>query len=427
MAQVDVLDRVGDTLGMLGLGVPRRVVIEQRGIVEEIANKTRSPDESTLLDVAGALLYVEASLDDHIDRLGADTPEDTGSGGMELPKAEVRKILDALMKEATTNLAQAKNDIVAFIESPWDHAKVEQIPRLLDEVSGALRMLDLHKPAELMHGLVRFIEVELMRWRRVPTAEQMDKLADTIASIEYYLEATRDQRAGREKILDVTRESLEALGYWPVPEDDGDAPEPPPTRAPLPASGESSPLPSASAPSFGSFDAPRAQAVEMPAAPPPAAIAPPPPIAAPEARAADLSIGQFVSFADTLPEGRNPSARGEIEFASAASDLPSVDMDLGGDVDDFIAKLGLPDVEPVAAEPEPPAPEPLRELEVAVEIAPGENLDALVVGEHAAPSVPVQDLTGLRLTETEPTQPPAAVAPPAPRPPSRRRRRASAR
>ena len=32
MAQVDVLDRVGDTLGMLGLGVPRRVVVEQRGI-----------------------------------------------------------------------------------------------------------------------------------------------------------------------------------------------------------------------------------------------------------------------------------------------------------------------------------------------------------------------------------------------------------
>ena len=43
MAQADVLDRVGDTLGMLGLGVPRRVVLEQRKIVEEIANKTRPP------------------------------------------------------------------------------------------------------------------------------------------------------------------------------------------------------------------------------------------------------------------------------------------------------------------------------------------------------------------------------------------------
>ncbi len=414
MAQVDVLDRVGDTLGMLGLGVPRRVVIEQRGIVEEIANKTRSPDESTLLDVAGALLYVEASLDDHIDRLGADTPEDTGSGGMELPKAEVRKILDALMKEATTNLAQAKNDIVAFIESPWDHAKVEQIPRLLEEVSGALRMLDLHKPAELMHGLVRFIEVELLRWRRVPTAEQMDKLADTIASIEYYLEATRDQRAGREKILDVTRESLEALGYWPVPEDDGDAPEPPPTRAPLPPSGESTPPPPAQRPSVSAFDAPRPPLAEAPAA---AAVAP---IAAPEARAADLSIGQFVSFAETLPEGRQAAARGEIEFAAPGSGLPSVELGLGSDVDEFIARLGQPEPAPAPPEPEPPEPEPPaaelpRELEVAVEIAPGENLDALVVGEHATPSVPVQDLTGLRLIETEPTQPPAAVAPPAPR------------
>lgn len=448
MAQVDVLDRVGDTLGMLGLGVPRRVVVEQRGIVEEIANKTRSPDESTLLDVAGALLYVEASLDDHIDRLGADTPEDTGSGGMELPKAEVRKILDALMKEATTNLAQAKNDIVAFIESPWDHAKVEQIPRLLEEVSGALRMLDLHKPAELMHGLVRFIEVELLRWRRVPTAEQMDKLADTIASIEYYLEATRDQRAGREKILDVTRESLEALGYWPVPEED-EEPEPPSPRAQVPEASVSTPAAAAVSAAAPSSIAPRAERSEaaVPAASPvldvaPPAVAPvavppmvaapvaaPPapvvepvvtPIAAPEARAADLSIGEFVSFADTLPEGRNPSARREIEFAAADSGLPSVEMDIGGNVEDYVARLGQS--EPVAVAPieaVPAEPEPPRELEVAVEIAPGEGLDALVVGEPVVTSPPVQDLTGLRFTETEPTQPPPAVVvaeePPAPR------------
>src|SRR5690606_32731860 len=32
---------------------------------------------------------------------------------------------------------------------------------------------------------------------------------------------------GREKILDVTRESLEALGYWPIPADEAEpAPEP---------------------------------------------------------------------------------------------------------------------------------------------------------------------------------------------------------
>ncbi len=215
--QVEVLRRVGDTLGMLGLGVPRRVVDEQRDIVEEMAARQRGVDEGALLDVAGALLYVEASLDDHIERLGDAVDGSTARiEGLELPKAEVRRILDALMREASVNIVQAKHDIVAFIESPWDHERVGQIPRLLEEISGALRMLGLPDAAELMAAVVRFVEVELIAHRRVPTAEQMDKLADALAAIEYYLEATREQRRHREKILDVARESLEALGYWPL-------------------------------------------------------------------------------------------------------------------------------------------------------------------------------------------------------------------
>lgn len=217
-AQTEILDRVGDTLGMLGLGVPRRVVGEQRLIIDEIASGKRPVDESSLLDVAGALLYVEASLDDHIERLGAGGPgEEDAAEGKELPRAEVRKILDALMREAAINIQQAKHDIVAFIESPWDHSRVELIPRLLEEIAGALRMLGLEAAADLMPGVVRFVEIELIRHRRIPTVEQMDKLADALASIEYYLEATREQRSGRERILDVTRESLASLGYWPVP------------------------------------------------------------------------------------------------------------------------------------------------------------------------------------------------------------------
>jgi chemosensory pili system protein ChpA (sensor histidine kinase/response regulator) len=56
--QVEALDRVADTLGMLGLGVPRRVVQDQRSTIHAIVGGQRAADESALLDIAGALLYV---------------------------------------------------------------------------------------------------------------------------------------------------------------------------------------------------------------------------------------------------------------------------------------------------------------------------------------------------------------------------------
>ncbi len=337
LAQVDVLDRVGDTLGMLGLGVPRRVVLEQREIVEQIANKTHATDESTLLDVAGALLYVEASLDDHIDRLGASVTEDVGQDlSMELPKAEVRKILDALMNEAAVNIAQAKQDIVAFIESPWDHARMESIPRLLEEISGALRMLALSEPAQLMTGIIRFVEVELLRHRRVPTVEQMDHLADALASIEYYLEATQEQRGGREKILAVTRQSLQALGYWPVPDDDGGGRAPldrpsPENTPPAMAKVSATPAPT------GTLNVPSGTTVSLGER----QVS-----AAPSDSFANSDLGMegdnhYPSWGEHLPTTGSDSLRIPSESGDdLGTELPSMELTSDSDLDAFIANVG---------------------------------------------------------------------------------------
>ncbi|HET8554484.1 MAG TPA: Hpt domain-containing protein, partial [Rhodanobacteraceae bacterium] len=213
--QSDVLDRVGDTLGMLGLNVPRRIVGEQRGVIQDMASKTRPVDEDVLLDVAGALLYVEASLDDHIERLGVHGTEEEDENA--LPRSEARQVMAALMREAVGNIDKVKDMLVAFIESPWDHAQVAGAPALLEEVCGALGMVDAGRPVSLVQGIGRFIHNELVVDARIPTADQMDKLADALASIEYYMEAAREHRGGLGHILDVTEQSLEQLGYWPMP------------------------------------------------------------------------------------------------------------------------------------------------------------------------------------------------------------------
>lgn len=211
--QANELGAVADTLGMMGLGVARGVVVQQRDALRGVVEGRQQIDENLLLDIAGALLYVDASLDDQVAHLGAG-----GSGEDDPSAVENRRTVEVLAHEAIANFAAAREHFVAFIETSWNHAELQDVPRLLGDVSGALRMLDLGTAADYLRGVQQYIEAELIGRQRVPSGRQLDTLADAMASLEYYLEALRDRRPGREDILDITRSSLEALRYWPLPD-----------------------------------------------------------------------------------------------------------------------------------------------------------------------------------------------------------------
>jgi len=211
--QVNELGAVADTLGMMGLGVARGVVVQQRDALRDVVEGVQQIDETLLLDIAGALLYVDASLDDQVAHLGAG-----GSGEDDPSAAENRRTVEVLAHEAIANFAAAREHFVAFIETNWNHQQLQEVPRLLGEVAGALRMLDLTVPADYLQGVRQYIRVELLGKQRVPSGRQLDTLADAMASLEYYLEALREGRAGRDEILDITRSSLETLRYWPLPD-----------------------------------------------------------------------------------------------------------------------------------------------------------------------------------------------------------------
>ncbi|MBW8808548.1 MAG: Hpt domain-containing protein [Lysobacter sp.] len=247
--QVEALARVSDTLGMMGLGMARTVVLQQRDAMSDIVDGRRAADEGTLLDVAGALLYVDASLDDQVSRLGL--PDDKAEE--DLLAGEARKVLDVVAREAIANFGDARQSFVAFVETKWDHDELAEVPRVLDEVAGALRMIELPLAADYLTGVKRYTEVELIGRRRVPSGQQLDTLADALASLEYYLEALREQRPNRDDILDIARQSLEVLRYWPLPdvirvEPQAEVAAPPVVAAEVapPAVAETAPPPSAS-------------------------------------------------------------------------------------------------------------------------------------------------------------------------------------
>jgi chemosensory pili system protein ChpA (sensor histidine kinase/response regulator) len=212
--QVETLHRVGDTLSVLGLEAPARMIEQQRQVIAAVIDGKREAAPETILDVASALLYVDASLDEHIEHLGAAG----GESGEALPFSEGRKIMRTLMQEAGANLAHVKGALTAFIESAWSHQQLADVPKLMAEVSGALRILNLERPAELVDGIDRYLGNELIADRKVPTVDEMDTLADALASVEYYLEIGRDSSSSDHRILDAAQHSLEILHYWPLPE-----------------------------------------------------------------------------------------------------------------------------------------------------------------------------------------------------------------
>ncbi|MBB5863942.1 Hpt domain-containing protein [Xanthomonas sp. 3058] len=214
--QVKDLGSVADTLGMMGLGVARNVVVQQRDALARVVDGQVQMDEGVLLDIAGALLYVDASLDDQVASLGADIG-DGNEAGISATSSEVRRTVDVLAQEAIANFGAAREHFVAFIETNWDHSRLSDVPHLLGEVGGALRILELPQAADYLEGVRRYVDQELIGKQRVPSGRQLDTLADAMASLEYYLEALRERRPGREEILDITRNSLETLRYWPLP------------------------------------------------------------------------------------------------------------------------------------------------------------------------------------------------------------------
>ncbi|SEC00878.1 chemosensory pili system protein ChpA (sensor histidine kinase/response regulator) [Pseudomonas frederiksbergensis] len=206
------LRQIADTLAVLGFGQPRKVIIDQLAVVLSLAQGQREPNDAILMDVAGALLYVEATLAGMVGTVEPESQEDS-----RLPTTDLTQIHQIVIKEARICLQQAKDMIVDYIDADWDRQHLQQLPALLTQVRGALAMIPLSRAASLIETCNHFIREHLLQDPDHPGWQELDSLADVITSIEYYLERLSDDpEAPGEKLLDVAEKSLAALGFFPI-------------------------------------------------------------------------------------------------------------------------------------------------------------------------------------------------------------------
>lgn len=207
------LRQIADTLAVLGFGQPRKVIIDQLAVVQGLAQGQREPNDAVLMDVAGALLYVEATLAGMVGTVEPQNREDS-----RLPTTDLTQIHQLVIKESCQCLKQARELVIDCLEAQWDTQRLESLPELLTQVRGALAMIPLPRAASLVRGFKIYVDEQWMGHDTAPPAAQLEHCADVLTSLEHYLERMlQDPDAPGERVLDIAFEGLAALGYAPVP------------------------------------------------------------------------------------------------------------------------------------------------------------------------------------------------------------------
>ncbi|MCK4864320.1 MAG: Hpt domain-containing protein [Gammaproteobacteria bacterium] len=212
------LTQMSDTLAMLNLGVQREAVLKQTVVIKDIVAGKITDQDAELMNVAAAMIAVENSLSEVSTAKAAASIEveegiDAGDAALaQMQGAEQQKLMKTVLDESKVNLTKVKEALTLFSQNNEEREQLKSIPAFLEQIQGSLMILSLEDAANLLTLTNNYIRKNLIKETIPPSLDDMDNLADAISSLEYYMESLMGSWGQPEAILDVAKQSLQALG-----------------------------------------------------------------------------------------------------------------------------------------------------------------------------------------------------------------------
>jgi chemosensory pili system protein ChpA (sensor histidine kinase/response regulator) len=215
--QVGLLKKIGDTLGVLGLGELRARVQEATAKLQSIIAGKESGGEAALVQVAAALIKVEDHLDD--DLVGLILPRDqsapvaTAEG--ESTDSDFQQVQGAVLRECVINLSRIKEYVAQNVSGTLDAAGFDNWPELIRGINAGLLMLGKSRAVEIVEDVTTHLKRVMQPGGAALQPDYLDRLADAIVSLEYYIETLQAGRSDPWYMLDNARACLDALARAP--------------------------------------------------------------------------------------------------------------------------------------------------------------------------------------------------------------------
>lgn len=193
--------QISDTMGMLGLGVSRKVIQDQFEIVKAFVDNNKAADNTQLMDIAGALLYVEATLVGLSDRFGSTKSDD-------MQTQQLGEAQQVVLKESKNFIEQVKELVVEYATKQGDLSLLGEAADLLMNLRGTLIMVPQMDAADIARSCSNILHKQVDTQQR-PSDVLLDALAESLSGIEYFLERLEENnQADSSGILVRSREAI---------------------------------------------------------------------------------------------------------------------------------------------------------------------------------------------------------------------------
>ena len=212
--QLDLLKKISDTLGVLGLGELRGDIEGEIERLKGVVTKGGGASEHTIVEIASTLLKVEDRLDQQLVRLIVPAeplrPGEVAEVGDD--DAEYKQVAEAVMRESIINLARIKETFSQSLANGGHSQGVDSVPSLFRGIKAGLLMLNKTRAMDVVDRIGKLILLALQGGGpgRL-TQKETDRLADAIVSVEYYMETVKAGRREPSYMLDNAETCLTVL------------------------------------------------------------------------------------------------------------------------------------------------------------------------------------------------------------------------
>src|SRR5262252_9571802 len=214
-SQVELLRKIGDTLGVLGLGELRARVQSETERLGKIVAGTLRADEGTLVEIAATLIGVEDRLDDGL--VGLILPPKDAELPQPEADTEFQQVQAAVLRECIVNLQRIKEAVVQSVGGTLDAAGLDSWQDLMRGMKAGLLLLGKARAVEIIEAITNQLRRVMQPGVHVLPPGFVDRLADAIVSLEYYMETLQAGRADPWYMLDNAQACVQALESQPQP------------------------------------------------------------------------------------------------------------------------------------------------------------------------------------------------------------------